>query len=240
MDNTDFKHFFWGVQNHPESKLYGLSNLSYNKFYLISDDYQLLKTTQMTTMVYYPTVLVNLTAFHNYTNGIIDNLVCFNWGINDRAVFQPALTGFLSTYQKKFYDQLHEYSYPTTDFDVELQKKLFLIYKILSDTQLLIERQCNNYIDYKHNQSLKEYFSIILPEDQDIQKMIDKDQTDLEQFEKNIRHSWNTVVKILADTDYEQSYHSLENSIIDQINNCKSFNDFRYKHTIKNHLLNTI
>lgn len=240
MNNQDFKYFFWGTHDRVNDPIYALSNLTYNRFYLTSQDYHLIKMTQMVTMMHQPLICVKLTDFQNYSAGLIDNVVCFSWGINDRATFQPALTGFLNSYKKKFYDQLFEYRLKTTNHDLELQKKLFLIYKILHETQQMIKKQCDMYVDLDHNLALKEYFSIIMPNDVDIQHMLDLDQADMHRVKHNINQSWNTMVNLLSNIDYEQDFSQIECQIRESIDADQSFNNFMYKKNLKQQVLKSL
>jgi hypothetical protein len=240
MNNINFVHFQWGTHHDHGNKHYALSNSVYNKFYLLEQDYKSLKMTQFLVMPFCPLASVDLTAFDNYTPGLIDNSVCFSWGINDQIGFQPAVTGYAGAYRKKIHDQLFEYKTSITEHDIELQKKLLLVNKILSSTDRFIKYQCNLYIDQYHNNMLKQFFEIIAPADKQMQELIDIDNQQMQNLEIELKQCYHDVILFLSKIDYSHPYNNVVDNISMSIQKYSQSHNMDYHRLVQTLLTNLI
>jgi hypothetical protein len=204
MNNQDFGYFHWGTHENTHLPFYALATPSVSRFYIAGEDYQKLKLMQFITMSSRPTVMVKLSAMPNYSNGLIDNSVCLGWRVNS-PLGSYSSSGLAGDYKPRGIDRLSETSVPTFE-DLELQKNLFFISKLLDDTDSFIDRQLELHVDRQHTTEMLNYFKITLPNDIQLHSMIEQDHSNMQQLETTIRECKNILIRLLSLLDYTASH----------------------------------
>lgn len=238
MNNQDFLYFVWGTHDHVNSSFYALLDTIANKFYLTGEDYETLKLLQFILIPTKHLLLVNLSGINNYELQLLDNSVCLMWGLDSSLTFTRPSTGSSATYKNTEYIKLKQHNIPITEADLELQKILLLLLRILDATKNFVNDQVDLHVDIKHTTELRKFCKIVLPDDQALQEMITIDEELILTLKTKIEECRSDVIRILSALDYNVSYYEFINGFKSIINNTTYYS--MIKSNYKTHLLQSI
>lgn len=198
MNIKDSKYYF-NIQD--KENIYGLLNVLENRFYIIDNDYELLKFTQflfIRSHQWY--TMVDLSSSSNKEE--IENNNCYLFGCLDKDIKSTNIDLNL----KEVNSDLLKRNTNLDFFNHSMQEKLFFIRGLIGYSKSLIEnfkeKEDNDSISYKKNLLLyKRFLNIVLPEDKQIDSFILSEIESLDSLSKHISNTFNKIIFTLNSID---------------------------------------
>ena len=226
MNNQDFVYFNWGTHDNQLMPYYGLVSPTADRIYVVGEDYQQLKFIQLLLLSSRQISTTTISAVPNYTHGIIDNSVCLNWMISS-PWGQHSVLGLAGDFKSRRSDSLIEATSVASDSDFELQKNIMFLQTLVTEINLFFKREVADQIDNRHNESLRNFVEILMPEDQDIRRVIDFEIQLVEQYREKINNIKNNFIRTLSTVDYNQPYKLVHKYIAEKIDNIHDTNEIQ-------------
>lgn len=220
IDISNSKYFF---EIDTAKPVYGLILPLHNKFYILDNDYEILKFIQFLIVKNEWFSMVNIDFLQN--TSVINNANCRKYGCDDNTV-KTIID----------YDIHPKHIESRTDldfFNFELQEKLFYIRKVLVDTKKIIDD--NNRIAFKDRQNnlimIEKFFNTLSSDDENIKEILSTEQEILNKTKGDYEKLLQYVLNILYSLDLKSL--SL-NEIKKELKNCldKIFKKIYYKNSV--------
>lgn len=183
---------------------FGLLDIKQNRFYVLHRNHSLLKFLQIMLLKnFYAYSIVNFKHFNFDKHKDIDNHDCSDWGSTSSMIetleleANTVLNGVELTKERICSLAL---------FDVELQKKIFLIMDILTKLDNLFKKIQNYETDINKStqdghEELKTYFEIICPNDKNIINFINKEQAQIQTKLLTLKAYWGRILLFFYNID---------------------------------------
>lgn len=236
MNNQDFTHFDWGMHDHPDRPFYALVHPHQDRLYIIGEDYDALKLMQLIVLSSRHLILIRISDLKNYQPGLLDNTVCLGWSVVAPLGSELA-NGLAGTFRTRSVDLLSNHNRPAISTDLELQKNLFLIKKLLSATDGYIQSVLDTNVDLLHNQAMLDYFKIILPNDTQLIESVKVDQSLVLTLQNEILDCKNDLVKLLSNIDFSVDYETASTAVRNSINAYNFDSSYGIKEEFKQYIL---
>jgi hypothetical protein len=226
MNITDSKYYF-NVED--KKNIYGLLNILENRFYIIDNDYELLKFTQFLFMRGYQWyTMVDLSSSLNKEE--IQNNNCHLFGCLDKDIKS---TNIDLNYKLNLLERNIDLNF----FNYPMQEKIFFIREFLGYSRNLIENfkeeENINSMPYKKNLLLyKKFLNIILPEDKKIDSFISSEIENLNSLYTHMSNTFNKIIFTLDSIDLKNlSIQDIKNNFKDKLQNTFFDNTFEFNKT---------
>lgn len=228
MNNQEFVHFRWGVHEDQSKPMYALLDTAGSKFYLVDQDIELLKLTQLILLSSRHLLTAKISSIRNYEPAMIDNSVALSWGIKTPYGIPYTFSGGAGFWQIRNYDDLYNWCNPITDYDLNLQRNIFLVVSLLKKADDFIRIELNRLDDQNQNEQLIEFSKIVMPDDTDVIDLINVDLDSAEKLKNRIKDCKKTLIKLLASTTLTDDSSTVTTNIknyFDQQENLSDIDD---------------
>jgi len=189
----------------PNSEFYGLLHQTHNRFYVLHYNFSLIKFLQLLlSKNYQQFTCIHFTQYFDFSQHTnIDNNDCHNWG--GTAVMTKHLYLDIDFGAYGGIKQLIPID-ASVPFDVELQKKIMFLTKLLTDIDTIIHKlkaECLAQKSPRINgiKESKKYFQILLPNDTDVIKLLNLEEEKLIEYgsdlEGSLEDTWHKFLKIV-------------------------------------------
>jgi len=197
---------------------FGLFSSQKNRFILVSKDYEVLKQIQFLTMNHELLYMVNLSGISNYLTNLLTIDNCLSVGVAtgekmrievDMYVTNPSYRLIINTA-------------PVGDEERGLQKNLLFLFNVISLLQNIKNQSLSKELSQvefleRGLRSFKKFMSIVMPKDQQIKSIIDKEIKNKYRV-LDIFDSFSTeVFEILLKIDYNKSTEEIKQNLLDQV-----------------------
>ena len=197
---------------------FGLFSSQKNRFILVSKDYEVLKQIQLLTMNHELLYMVNLSGISNYLTNLLTIDNCLSVGVAtgekmrievDMYVTNPSYRLIINTA-------------PVGDEERGLQKNLLFLFNVISLLQNIKNQSLSKELSQvefleRGLRSFKKFMSIVMPKDQQIKSIIDKEIKNKYRV-LDIFDSFSTeVFEILLKIDYNKSTEEIKQNLLDQV-----------------------
>lgn len=225
--NIKNSKYYFNIQD--KENIYGLLNVLENRFYIIDNDYELLKFTQflfIRSHQWY--TMVDLSSSLNKEE--IENNNCYLFGCLDKDIKSTNIDLNL----KEVNSDLLKRNTNLDFFNHFMQEKIFFIRGLIGYSRSLIEKfkekENNDSISYKTNLLLyKRFLNIVLPEDKQIDSFILSEIESLDSLSKHISNTFNKIIFTLNSIDLKNlSIQDIKDNFKNELENNFFNNNFNF------------
>ena len=226
MSINNSKYYF---NTKDKKNIYGLLNVLENRFYIIDNDYEILKFTQflfIRSHQWY--TMVDLSSSSN--KGEIENNNCHLFGCLDKDIKSTNLDLNL----KEVNSDLLKRNTNLDFFNHSMQEKLFFVRGLIDYSKNLIEnfkeKENNDSISYKTNLLLyKRFLSIVLPGDKQIDSFISSEIESLNFLYNHMSSTFDKIIFTLNFIDLKNlSIEDIKDNFKNKLENNFFNNDFNF------------
>lgn len=191
--------YYFDIEN--KENIYGLLNVLENRFYIIDNNYEILKFTQFLFIKNHQWyTMVDLSSSLNKNE--IENNNCYLFGCLDKDIKSTNIDLNL----KEVNSDLLKRNTNLNFFNHSMQEKLFFIRGLIHYSKNLIEnfkeKENSDSISYKKNLLLyKEFLNIVLLKDKKIDSFILSEIENLNSLSNHMSNTFNKIILTLNSID---------------------------------------
>lgn len=238
MNNQEFVHFRWGVHDNHAEPFYALIDPSGSKFFLVDQNIKLIKLVQMIFLSSRHLITAKISSVKNYEPTLIDNSVALDWGLKTPYGGPYTFTGNGGFWQIRRSDDLYNWKNKITEYDLNLQKNIFLVIALLNSADDFVRHELDRVDDSGHYNHLLEFVKIVMPEDNNVVDLISVDLNTIQQLKARIKNCKQDLIRMLSAITLTQDYSTVTEIITNQFNEQENLSDI--KAAFRTQILNTI
>ena len=198
------------------SGVYSLISPSLDRFYLVSNEYRVLKILQLCVMRNELFYIVDLHKLNIST--LIDNSNCLEYTLSNARRLHLELDVEI---KKLKYSTIVKKINPPTDVELALQAKIFFCYDLLNQIEKSYQKYYkilnSNWTQEMQGLEITKSFIKNIFNDQDFLKIVDRDIQEISFATKDLSEFRNQLLTILAFIDYDQPIDVIKTEIREQI-----------------------
>jgi hypothetical protein len=197
---------------------FGLFSSQKNRFLLVGKNYDVLKQIQFLTMNHELLYMVNLSGISNYRTNLLTIDNCLTVGISTGEKMRIEVDMYVTNPSYR----LIVNNVPVNDEDRELQENLLFLFDVILLLQNIKNQSFNKEISQvqfleRGLKSFKKFTSTVMPKDQQIKSIIDKEIKNKYQV-LDIFDSFSTeVFEILLKIDYNKSVKEIKQNLLNRV-----------------------
>jgi len=237
MSITSSKYYF-NIDIKDKKNIYGLLNILENRFYIIDNNYEILKFIQFLFMrghQWY--TMVDLSSILNKEK--IENNNCHLFGCLDRDIKSTNIDLDL----KEVNSRIIERNIDLNFFNYSMQEKIFFIRKLIAYSKNIVEdfkeKESNSSGAWKRNLSVyKDFLNIILPNDKQIDLLVASEIKNIDSIHNYMSDVFNKVIFVLNSIDLKSlSIEEIKNNFKNKLqnefsNSILNLNDIMVQHIL--------
>lgn len=216
-----------------EKPLYGLLNQLENRFYLVTDNYHLIKQIQFLLIKRRFFFCVNLAG----TTVGINEKNCIDYGGSKALIRNISLDIKLD----KLYDGYIIPANASQPINQDLLKNIKMLYKLLNTMNYvfdLFKQNEEKKLDHivQGLEEFKKFFSTLLSDDPNIESLIDAEISDIHKISSRLDFCRAGILNVLFEIDFDQPHDIVKNIVNEQLEQFQPKETHKTRMLIKNML----